>query len=247
MDDFMDLISLFIFVYFLATLFATAGIGSAVALVPLLNLFGIELNSAKAIGLFVNSTSTMTSSYMNYKRKTLDIKFATPLIITSAISSPIGALCSAYVSVEFVKTLLMIFVFSSATIMLIQKKPKLHYTRVWILYLIGFVVGLFSGMIGIGGGAYIVLLLVMLGYDAKRVAYSVSIVIFVSTALAFLTYSTYVDIDYYMLAVSAFGAVLGGYSGNRLMHYKLNSSHIKKIIIALLYLIAIKMGYDLFI
>lgn len=242
----MDLFVAFIFVYLLATLFATAGIGPAVALVPLLNLLGLELNLAKVVGLFVNASSTFTASLMNFKRGVLDIKFATPLIISSSLLSPIGAICSTYVSVEVIKGMLMIFVFSSATIMLNEKRvKKVEYTKEWIKYLIGSLVGFVSGMIGIGGGAYIVLLLVLLGYDAKRVAYSVSIVIFFSTTFAFLAYSSFVDIDYVLLGVCAVGAILGGYSGNKIMHYKLNSSHIKKIIIVLLYIIAIKLGFDL--
>jgi len=220
-----------------------AGIGSAVALVPILNLFGIDLNQAKAIGLFVNTSSTLTGAIMNIKRKTVDFSIALPLIITTSLFAPLGAYLSQFIDEAIVKTLLSFFLISSATLMLFHQKPprEEHFMSTWILYLLGAVVGFFSGILGIGGGAYIILALLFLGFDAKRITYAVTLVIPFSTLFAFLTYLSFVDIPFMLLLICAFAAMLGGFLGNRLMHYKLNSSHIKKIIVFILYLTALKL------
>jgi len=233
----------FLITLLLTTLFSMAGIGSAVALVPILNLFGIDLNPAKAIGLFVNTSSTLTAAIMNIKRKTVDFSIALPLIIATSLFSPLGAYVSQFIDEAIVKTLLSFFLISSATLMLLQKKSSIKepFTSTWILYLLGAVVGFFSGILGIGGGAYIILALLFLGFDAKRIAYAVTLVIPFSTLFSFLTYLSFVDIPFMLLLICAFAAMIGGFLGNRLMHYKLNSSHIKKIIVFILYLTAIKL------
>ena len=73
---------IFIVANVLSAFFALGGVGSAVALIPVLHWMGIDFNFAKAIGLFVNTTTTVTATIMNIKRKVLDIKFALPLAIS---------------------------------------------------------------------------------------------------------------------------------------------------------------------
>lgn len=233
----------FLITLVLATLFAMAGIGSAVALVPILNILGIDLNHAKAIGLFVNTSSTLTGAVMNIRRKMIDFSIALPLIIASSLCSPIGAYVSQYIDEAVVKLLLSFFLVSSATLMLIHKKPtsKEFNHMSWALYLIGAVIGFFSGILGIGGGAYIMLALLFLGYDAKKIAYAVTLVIPFSTIFAFLTYLSFAKINFTLLLICALAAALGGFLGNSFMHHKLQSQHIKKIIVAILYLTALKL------
>ena len=88
-------------------------------------------------------------------------------------------------------------------------------------------------------------LLIMLGFDAKKIAIAVSFMVPFSTFSAFLSYSSFVQIDYILLIVTAIAAILGGYIGNKIMYFKLNSQNIKKIIAILLYIIAVKIGFSL--
>ena len=230
----------------LSTLFALGGVGSATALVPLLNMMGLPFGLSKAIGLFVNTSTTIIASIMNLKRKVLDVRFTFPLAITLMLFAPVGAYLSNYVDEKIMKWMLAGFLFFSASMMLFGKKEaKTTYTKKWILYLIGSVVGVFSGMVGVGGGSLILPLLIMLGYDAKKMAIAVSFIIPFSTFSAFLMYANTIHIDYILLIVTAIAALLGGYIGNKIMHFKLDSKQIKKIIAILLYLIAFKLIYNL--
>lgn len=89
-------------------------------------------------------------------------------------------------------------------------------------------------------------LMILLGFDAKKMAIAVSFMVPFSTFSAFLSYSSFLDIDYILLFITALAAILGGYIGNKIMHFKLSSQQIKKIIAILLYIIAFKMFYALF-
>ena len=236
----------FIVTFLLSAFFAMGGVGSAVALIPVLHFMGVEFNLAKVIGLFVNTTSTVTATIMNIKRKVLDIKFAIPLAVTLALFAPIGAYLTKYVPEIYVKYLFLTFlIFSGSMLLFGKKEQKFHYTKQWVMVLIGAVVGLLSGLLGVGGGALLMPLLILLGFDAKKVAVTMSFVIPFSTFAAFLTYLSIVKIDWILLGVATVAAIIGGYVGNYIMHFKLNQKHIKKIIGIMLYLIALKMLFML--
>ena len=230
----------------LSTLFALGGVGSATALVPLLNMMGLPFGLSKALGLFVNTSTTIIASIMNLKRRVLDVRFTFPLAISLMLFAPVGAYLSQYVDEKTMKWMLAGFLFFSASMMLFGKKEaKNIYRKQWVLYVIGVSVGVFSGMVGVGGGSLILPLLIMLGYDAKKMAIAVTFIIPFSTFSAFLMYANTIHIDCILLGITAIAAVLGGYIGNRIMHFKLDSKQIKKIIAILLYLISIKLGYNL--
>ena len=63
------MIEIFFISLILSSLFAIGGMGSAIALIPVLHFIGIEFNFAKVIGLFVNTATTITSTIINIKRK----------------------------------------------------------------------------------------------------------------------------------------------------------------------------------
>ncbi|RRS30162.1 MAG: permease [Epsilonproteobacteria bacterium (ex Lamellibrachia satsuma)] len=230
----------------LSTLFSMGGVGSAIGLVPIFSMMDMPINLAKAIGLFINSASTITASIMNFFRGVLDVKFALPLIISIMITTPIGAWMSQYVQKEIIEWVLVAFLVVSALLLIFSnRKTKVVYNKAWILYLIGGVVGLVSGTIGVGGGSLIMPLLILLGFDAKKAAYAISFVIPFSTLGAFATYLSFVDMDWVLLGVVTVAAIIGGYLGDFIMHYRLTPKQVKKLIAVVLLLLAAKMIYKL--
>jgi uncharacterized membrane protein YfcA len=242
----IDYIIYFSITLIVSTFFAMGGVGSAVALVPIFDTLGMGFNLAKATALFINTSTTVTATFMNLKRKTLDIKFALPLTISSLIMAPFGAKTSQFINVEYAKMGLALFLIFSASMMLFGKKEaKTHFDSKWIHYVVGGVVGFISGILGVGGGSLIMPLMILLGYDAKKMAVAVSFMIPFSTFSAFLAYSSFVQIDFVLLGVVTIAAVFGGYIGNKIMHFRLDAKQIKKLIAILLYIIAIKIIYTL--
>ncbi|NOX14638.1 MAG: sulfite exporter TauE/SafE family protein [Epsilonproteobacteria bacterium] len=232
----------FVITIFFSTFFAMGGIGSAIALVSIFPMLGQSFNISRALALFVNTSSTLSASVMNFYRGVIEFKFVLPLVISVLISTPIGAYLSQFIDHKILKSMLIIFLLVSATLMLFYKKEaKIKYTKSWVLYVIGFSVGIISGMLGVGGGALIMPLLILLGFDAKKAAYGVSFVIPFSSFGAFITYLQFIKMDWYLLADVTVAALIGGYLGGKIMHFKLSQSQVKKLIGVVLYLIAIKM------
>ncbi len=63
-----------------SSFFAMGGVGSAVALVPIFDFLGLSFLLSKTIVLFINTSTTITVTYMNFRRSVLDIKFTLPLM-----------------------------------------------------------------------------------------------------------------------------------------------------------------------
>jgi len=244
----IEYLSYFTLTLFFSTLFAMGGIGSAIALVPLFSIMGLPLNLAKAIGLFINTSSTVVASVMNLRRGVLQIRNTLPLIISILIATPIGAYLSQHINILYVKWLLVVFLVISGSLMLFQKRhTKFHLKSSLWLVLIGGSVGIISGLLGVGGGALMIPLLILLGYDAKQAGIAISFVIPFSSLGAFGTYLSFVDMQWDLLAVVTVAALFGGYIGNHIMHFKLSAAHIKKLLGLILYVLAAKVSVSLFV
>jgi uncharacterized membrane protein YfcA len=235
----------FILTLIFSTIFAMAGVGSAIALVPLFNSLGLPLNVAKSFGLFINSMSTITASIMNFLRGVLDIRMALPLAISLLIGTPLGAYSSKFIPPIYVKILLAIFILVAVFLMFKKKKAKYNYTKKWIMVVLGICVGFLSGLIGVGGGSLILPVLILLGFDAKVAAYTVSFVIPFSTLSGFITYLTFTKIDWLMLLDVSAAAIIGGYLGDKIMHYRLTPQQVKKFIAVVLILLDLKIIYSI--
>jgi len=242
----MDYLLIFLITTLLSILFSMGGAGPGIALIPVLHLLGIEFNLAKAVGLFIGFVTTVTSTIMNLKRKVHDIGFTLPLDGTLLIFAPIGAQLSRFTNEIVIQWLFILFLLISATMMLFFKKEaKTDFQKPWILALLGVVVGMLAGLLGVGGGSLLLPLLILLGFEPKKVAIAVSFVVPFSTLTSFLSYTSFVQIDWGLLGLCTVGAIVGGYIGNYLMHFKLSQQQIKKVIAILLYILAIKMAIGL--
>ena len=242
----MEYLLYFFLVVVLSALFAMGGAGAGIAVIPLLHMLGVEFNLAKAVGLFVGFTTTSTSSVMNFRRNVLDIRFALPLAVTLFIFAPLGAQLSRFTDERVVKWLFILFlIFSASMMMFFKKEARIHLQKPWILALLGTGVGLLAGLLGVGGGNMLLPMLVLLGFEPKKVAVAVSFVVPFSAFTSFLSYAGFVQMDWKLLGISAAGAVIGGYMGNYMMHFKLSQQQVKKVIAILLYILAIKMGWSM--
>jgi hypothetical protein len=230
--------------FVLSILFSMGGAGSGVALIPILNFLGLDFTVAKAVGLFAGASTTITSSIMNLKRKVVDFKFVLPIASMMLIFAPLGAYSSQFIDEEIIKFIFMLMLFYSATMMMFAKKKTFfHVQAQWVLYAVGIIVGFIAGLLGVGGGNILIPLLVLLGFEPKKVAITVSFVVPFSALGSFFTYASYVTLDWKLLGIVALTAISGGYIGNYLMHFKLDQKQIKKLMAILLYLLAIKLLY----
>jgi len=230
--------------FLLSILFSMGGAGAGVALIPILNFLGLDFTVSKAVGLFAGASTTITSSAMNIKRKVVDYKFVFPIAFMMVIFAPLGAYSSSFIDEDTVKFFFMLMLFYSASMMMFGKKKSLFSLKSKkVLFLVGVFVGFIAGLLGVGGGNILIPLLAILGFEPKKVAVAVSFVVPFSALGSFFTYATYVPLDWILLCSVSVSAIVGGYIGNYMMHFKLKQNQIKKLMALLLYALAFKLLY----
>jgi len=249
-SNFFDLTTVTVLAFGLSFLFALGGVGSAVALVPVLHWFGLPLAIAKPTGLLVNTLSMTGASIHNIREKLLDFRLGIPIIISSFLLAPIGAWSSQSIPKWVVLLVFTLFLLFSATILIFFRSSKFeHQFRedrpVLLPALIGAAAGYVSGLLGVGGGGMIAPLLIMLGFNPKKVAVITAFVVPFSSLSGLLTYLVMGHVDFLLMLPAGIAAYLGGSLGTRVMQAKLKPASVKKFLGGLLLILALKMGLQL--
>ncbi len=228
-----------------AFIFALGGVGAAIILIPIMVSFGIPVTTAKPVGLFYNTVSLAGASVSNIKKKLLDVKTGIPIIVFSFLFAVVGAYTSKFVSQKFVLALFVLFlVFSGLMFLFFKNKSMESYRedRPWgKLSAIGIVAGFLSGLLGIGGGGIISPLMLLMGFNPKKIAAITAFVVPFSAFSGFVTYWYMGAINWKLLLIVSAGGIIGATLGTVFMQTKLNPKVVKKILAIILLVMAAKM------
>ena len=232
-----------------AFIFSLGGVGAAIILIPILVSLGIPVNMAKPIGLFYNTISLSGASINNIKNKRLDFRIGIPIIISSFLFAIVGAYISKFISNQIILILFIGFLLFSGFMFLFHKKKEqdnycndIPYIK---LTLIGAFAGLLSGMLGIGGGGIISPLMLMIGFNPKKITAITAFVVPFSSFSGFLTYWSMGNVNWHLLIIASIAGFAGATLGTMFMQKKLNPKTVKKILAFILLAMAIKLIFKI--
>jgi uncharacterized membrane protein YfcA len=110
---------------------------------------------------------------------------------------------------------------------------------------VGAFAGFMAGLLGVGGGNFILPMLVYLGFNPKKASATTAFIVIFSSFSGFLSHTTMGHINIALFSFTALGSVLGALLGAWLMTEKLKPAHVKIIIGTVLLGIAVKMIWNL--
>ena len=226
-----------------------AGLGAAFILVPVYLALGMGMHSAQATALLLNAIAMAFACIRFIPAKLVDFRIAIPIVIVATILSPLGAYTSSFVPVTTLKWLFIGFLVFAAVMMLFYK-PKPHEVAgrgqlAGVGLGVGGAAGFLGGLLGVGGGNFVVPVLVWLGLDAKRAAGTTAFVVVFASFTGFLGQASVAHINGALLAWTAAASIVGALIGSWLMHRKLQAAQVKTSIGVLLVFIAATMAYKL--
>jgi hypothetical protein len=99
--------------------------------------------------------------------------------------------------------------------------------------------------LGVGGGNFIVPVLVWLGFNPKKAAATTAFIVIFSSLSGFLGHVSLGNVNLWLLSLCALGSISGALLGAYLMKKKLTAGQVKLAIGVILYVIALKMIWDL--
>ena len=214
---------LYLLVFLIAVLYSSAGFGGASGYLLAMKLFDIPANvlssTALALNIFVSSISFTSYARTGHFR----LSMLLPFLITSVPAAFLGA--TLQVSEQAYATLLYIVLTYLAVRMTffptLTENPNWipHAIPLWTALLSGAVIGLLSGILGIGGGIFLSPLIILMQWgDSKQAAASAGGFIAINSISGLIgrvTGGTFAlgDFGIPLLVVGLFGALIGSQLG----------------------------------
>jgi hypothetical protein len=227
-----------------------AGVGAAFILIPIFLALDIPLLTAMSTALLLNSIAMIFASISFARDRLIVFKTALPILIVATVLSPLGARTAEHLPRNVLLWLFVGFLVFAGSMMLFYKARERQIEAntkqlVGCGIGVGSVAGYLGGLLGVGGGNFIVPVLVWLGFNPKKASATTAFIVIFSSLAGFLGHAALGNMKLLLLAICAIGSVSGALLGAALLKKKLSGKQVKTVIGIILYLIAAKMIWDL--
>jgi uncharacterized membrane protein YfcA len=225
-------------IIFLSSLVLTmVGLGGGLIFSPLFVLLGYPLTTAVSASLFLNGIAALSAAITYFRKNMVDVQTGLPLIAASTLAAPVGALLTTRINVHLFSMVLALVIILAALRMIFSKKivagnaaPVSSARRVIAGGAIGLVVGFMAGLLGIGGGVFIVPLLIYVLKIPTKIAAATSIFIVVFSSFSgFIAHISMAATDWKFIIVAAIFSFAGGQAGSRIMAERLKGRTVRVI------------------
>ena len=234
----------------LTTLLTVSGVGAAFILIPIFIALGIDIHVAMSTALLLNAIAMTFASYRFIRNRLVMWKAALPILMVATVLSPVGAYVSRGLDRQLLLWLFVAFLLFAAAMMLFYESERRDAegskARQLVYGLsVGALAGFFGGLLGVGGGNFVVPVLVWLGFNPKEASATTSFIVIFSSLSGFLGHASLGHIEVPLLGFAALGSALGAVAGAWLMTEKLKGKQVKLVIGFVLLGIALKMIWNL--
>jgi uncharacterized membrane protein YfcA len=219
--DLLEMPLLLLLLPIIAFLYASVGHGGASGYLALMSAFSFPVTYMKPTALVLNILVSGISFYFYYREKNFKWNLFYPFAVSSIPFSFIGG----YLNIEtFYYKIILATVLLFAVFRLLgffgKEKSKIVPVNIPMALLIGAIIGLLSGLLGIGGGIILSPILLLFGWANMKQTAAVSalfiLVNSISGIFGFLSKGGALPSSSYILIGTVFiGGLLGAYYGSR--------------------------------
>ena len=248
------MIILSILFFITAILYSSVGFGGGSTYLALLLIWNIPYYIFPVIALFCNIL-VVTGNSINYIRAgNHNIKLLIPFLIGSIPFSFLGG--TLIINKEIFEILLFIVLSIAGLLLMVNNKSyekkeiKVKKLNFVISFLIGSILGIVSGIVGIGGGIFLSPILFLLKADRpKNITTSASLFILINSISGIFGQLSKENIFNEVLLYWPlfFAVIIGGFLGN-FLNLKIFSSRVLVLMTSVLVIfVAARTGYGIFI
>ena len=224
-------------IFLSAFILTMVGLGGGLIFSPLFVILGYPLSTAVSVSLFLNGIAALSASITYFRSKMVDVQTGLPLIVSSTLAAPLGALMTRRIDVRLFTAVLAIVIILAAGRMIFSKKadtqngdPTSVTRRVIGGGFIGIIIGFMAGLLGIGGGVFIVpLLIYLLKLPTKMAAATSMFIVVFSSFSGFIAHASFSVLDWKFIVIAALFSFAGGQAGSRIMTEKLKGRSVRLI------------------
>lgn len=241
-------------IFFISLVLTMVGLGGGLIFSPLFVILGFAKSQAAATSLFLNLIAAASAAYTYSRKKMVDFSVSVPLIISSGLAAPIGSYLNVRLDLEPFLVIMAIVVGMAGVRMLLSPAGEVEGGSIKMSKKIigaigiGACIGLMGGLLGIGGGVFIVpLLIYVLKTPTKIAAASSTFIVCFSSLTGFLGYASMQNINWLFILPAAFASFAGGQAGARIMSTRLKGKSIRIIFSIILFVLCAKLLHQCFL
>lgn len=250
--DCMDLLPVIFIAFLIAVFFSMLGLGGAIIYTPFFYWLGLPLLTAIPMALLLNMITTASASMTYLKQRLVDTRFAFPMIITSVFGALGGSYIAHKIDTKLIILLLSIVLFIAGMRILFFSNIGFSVRmgekkRILIGACVAFLIGIISSLVGIGGGTFIVPLLLVLGFGIKNAAATSAFIITFMSFTGFLGYLGFGPqmLDARLLLYAGIAAFIGAQVGSRIIFKHISAVTVNRMFAFVLLLAVGKLLYGL--
>lgn len=214
------------FSFLLAFVFSMFGQGGGSVYSPLLIVLGYTVLISTSTSLVLNLITSVSAGYVFYRNKMIDFKASFMFVPGIVVGAFAGGALSKFVNTSVLLWLFVFFLIVLGARMVYgywekgrdeEKRPTDLSTATYVLIVIvSLVVGIISGLLGVGGGVLIVpFMTYILKYPTKSAAGSSHLIISFSALAGIIGHATSHRLDYPLIAAAGIAVLIGGNLGAR--------------------------------
>lgn len=238
-------------IFIISLVLTMVGLGGGLVFSPLFVILGLTKANAASASLFLNLVAAASAAYAYSRKKMVDFALAVPLIIASSLAAPIGAHVNVRIDLKPFLIIMSVVLALAGLRMLMAKRPAEEPApippsrKIAGGVVIGACIGLMGGLLGIGGGVFVVpLLIYVLKTPTKIAAASSTFIVCFSSLTGFLGYASMGRIDWGFILPAAVASFAGGQAGARIMSSRLEGRTIRYIFSIILFGLCAKLLYQ---
>lgn len=203
------------------------GGGGSILTVPIfVYLLGMGAKEAIAASLAVVGATSFVGAVGHWRQGNVDLRIASIFGVVAMVGTYLGARLAVFFSGAAQLILFALVMLIAAAFMfrpISSREPRIEPAERMPLTLIaaeGIVVGVLTGLVGVGGGFLIVPALVLLaGLPMKRAVGTSLVVIALKSAAGFFGYFGQVSLDWMLVSVFTLVAMVGIVAGTRFVRH----------------------------
>jgi hypothetical protein len=240
-------------IFAISLVLTMVGLGGGLIFSPLFVILGFAKSQAASASLFLNLVAAASAAFTYSRKKMVDFSLAVPLIVSSGLAAPVGSYLNVKIDIKPFLVIMAVVLALAGVRMLMsparESETEEISSRRKVLggAAIGAGIGVMAGLLGIGGGVFIVpFLIYVLKTPTKIAAASSTFIVCFSSLTGFLGYASIGEIDWRFILPAAAASFAGGQAGSRIMSTRLKGKTIRVIFSVLLFILCAKLLHRAF-
>jgi uncharacterized membrane protein YfcA len=218
----------------IAFVFSMLGMGGSQIYIPVLFWAGLDFKSAAIpLGMLLNVVNSSSAAVTYGRRRLIDWRIGLLFGISMLVAAPFGAMTNQRVPARALIIVFAAFTAVAGILMWFGRQPRQRLKggqRTAVGLLGGAGLGFVAGLIGRGGGSFVVPLLYMAGVEAKTAAATSALAVTFSGTSSLATHlATAARPDWPLWGGCVVAVFFGSQAGSRVMAGRMRSASLKKV------------------